>query len=703
MELRINPDRQSIYPEVGVIIRGSAPAIWFRELSELNLSLRDVQLYPLPGTVANTLWGCLAEFTDPMKRLNDLRRNESCCVANGLLFVPTHASVYPRLSVAETSALLKGRKHFMHPEIGLVELSDAVDPASLVELPQENFLKVTTPDASEFIPLRIRSFMVKPLPPKEAIKAMEENLFPKTEPLNTKPLNVIEKAKLLFYRSVFRKTKNPETGKTEITHKPLFGFLRQIKGMFSSEESTNKWAEKAEQNFEDLEDRNQEQMERLIKMLRDNPEDALKYAIPIGDGTGRGPSGGSFDLSERWNTFSLFGNNSGGGGGGSFTSQKTDDLANEYRRIAEELIKKKDYRKAAFVYQKLLRQPYVAAETLEKGEIYPEAAAVFLEFVKNKDRAAQCYEKGNMTQDAIGLYKELRKNEKVGDLYIKLNKRNDANVYYELTADEYRGQNQFVKASLIYRDKMLKPEAGQEMLIAGWRRNQDATNCMGIYFSNIGNDKLLKDEYDRFYQDEVNAENRSRFIYVAAHEFNKRPKHADQLKTLAYEVAVAEIPKNPRIVADLQDFNKNDKQFTGDTLRFRNRAAKNSPGPLNPAAVPAVHTPPKADNDPVVSELQVQASFPGGEEAFKQFIRVNVRYPQAEKKQGKTGRVLIYFEISRDGSIVNVRTQEGVAGAPGFELEAERVIKSMPRWRPARAFGNFVKCSMTVPINFNLA
>lgn len=572
MNLTIKPDKQNSYPVAGAIVRGSSPATWFRELGQMKLSLREVNLYPLPGTVANTIWGCFVELVDPQKKIEDIGRNEFCCCANELLFVPQFVVLYPRITVTETSALLKGKKHLLHPEIGLVELPEAVDAASLVHEPQDNFLKVTAPEAAEFVPLRIKSFMVKPLPPKEALKEMEKNLFPKAEPLNDKPLGIGEKIKLALYKQLFDKKKNKETGKTEITQKPLFGMFRKLRGLFTGKDGDkdSKWEQEMQQNFDELDKRSQEQMDRLIDMLKDNPEDALRYAIPIGDGTDRGPAGGAgFELSQRWNNFGLFGNGSGGGGG-SFVSDKTNELAAEYNRIAQELIKKKDYRKAAFIYQKLLKQPLTAGNTLEQGEIYPEAAAVFLEYAKNKDRAAQCYEKGNMTMDAIGLYKDLNKHEKVGDLYVKINKRTDANVYYEKTADEYKGNNQFVKASLVYREKMLKPEAGQEILMTGWRVNSDAENCMGIYFSNIQNNKERGEAYESFYKNEVHDTNRTRFISVMAQEFKKNEVHADRLKTMAYEAAVAEIPKNARIVAELNDFNKQDKQFTNDTLRFRN-------------------------------------------------------------------------------------------------------------------------------------
>jgi TonB family protein len=538
--------------------------------------------------------------------------------------------------------------------------------------------------------------MVKPLPPKEALKAMEDG-FPKTESLENKSLNLAEKARLAFYRRLFSRTKNKETGKMEIGHKSSFSTLDKILGFFGGN-SNKKWAENMEEDFEALEKRNQNEMDRLIEMLKNNPDEALKYAIPINDGASRGPQEGQFTLSQRWNTFSLFGNNSGRGGG-NFTSGRTNDLAAEYNRIAQELIRKKDFRKAAFIYHKLLKQPFLAAETLEKGEHYHEAAAIFLEFLKNKERAALCYEKGNMTESAITLYKELNKHEKVGDLYIKLNKRNDANQYYEKAADEHESKKQYVKASLIYREKMLKPESGQEMLLNGWRENCDAQNCMGVYFSNIQSDRARSEAYATFYTDEVDDDNRALFIAVAESEFKKHAVHAEQLKTLAYEAAVIEIPKNPAVVSGLSEFNKNDKQFTSDTIRFRNT---NKPivQPTQ-AAIPAPVTPP-ARREESFTVTEVMPSFPGGESAMRAYISANVRYPQYEKEQGKNGNVKVGFDVTRDGNVEKVETLQGVPGAPGLDREAERLVRAMPRWNPGTINGRRVRFTMNITVTFKL-
>jgi len=95
-------------------------------------------------------------------------------------------------------------------------------------------------------------------------------------------------------------------------------------------------------------------------------------------------------------------------------------------------------------------------------------------------------------------------------------------------------------------------------------------------------------------------------------------------------------------------------------------------------------------------------TFAGGDAAFQAYLANNIKYPQMEKEMGKTGTVYIYFEVGKDGAISNVQTKKGVNGAPGFSKEAERVIKSMPKWTPGKMNGRSVKVGMTVPVRFEL-
>ena len=87
-----------------------------------------------------------------------------------------------------------------------------------------------------------------------------------------------------------------------------------------------------------------------------------------------------------------------------------------------------------------------------------------------------------MITDAIGLYKELNEYEKVGDLYMLQQKKETAFEYYQIVADDYIAHDKYVKASLLYKNKMENTESAQEFLLKGWRHQKDAFNCINNYF-----------------------------------------------------------------------------------------------------------------------------------------------------------------------------------------------------------------------------
>jgi len=56
--------------------------------------------------------------------------------------------------------------------------------------------------------------------------------------------------------------------------------------------------------------------------------------------------------------------------------------------------------------------------------------------------------------------------------------------------------------------------------------------------------------------------------------------------------------------------------------------------------------------------------------------------------------------VNRDGSIVDVETKR----SPDTNLtkEAERVVKMMPKWKPARQGNKTVRSRFTLPVLFRL-
>lgn len=91
--------------------------------------------------------------------------------------------------------------------------------------------------------------------------------------------------------------------------------------------------------------------------------------------------------------------------------------------------------------------------------------------------------------------------------------------------------------------------------------------------------------------------------------------------------------------------------------------------------------------------------FPGGTQAFFNFISENLRYPDAAKENNSQGKVYVKFLVLKDGSTDNFEVLKGIGN--GCDEEALRILKSMPRWKPAERKGEPVDMWFTTPINFN--
>jgi len=103
----------------------------------------------------------------------------------------------------------------------------------------------------------------------------------------------------------------------------------------------------------------------------------------------------------------------------------------------------------------------------------------------------------------------------------------------------------------------------------------------------------------------------------------------------------------------------------------------------------------------IFTEAEVMPDF-SGKDGFQAYLKKNVRYPFAEKDQGKQGTVYISFVVEKDGTIANVKAAKEVAGAPGFTKEAIRVISLMPKWTPGMMNGHPVRIEITQPVRFTL-
>lgn len=106
------------------------------------------------------------------------------------------------------------------------------------------------------------------------------------------------------------------------------------------------------------------------------------------------------------------------------------------------------------------------------------------------------------------------------------------------------------------------------------------------------------------------------------------------------------------------------------------------------------------EDDRIFDVVEENAQFPGGDDACMKYLRDHIKYPSICQEQGVQGRVIVNFVVNRDGSIIDVK----VVRSPDQHLsdEAIRVVKGMPKWKPARQGNKTVRSRFTLPVMFRL-
>lgn len=118
-------------------------------------------------------------------------------------------------------------------------------------------------------------------------------------------------------------------------------------------------------------------------------------------------------------------------------------------------------------------------------------------------------------------------------------------------------------------------------------------------------------------------------------------------------------------------------------------------------AVPVEPAPKPHSENEINSSVEEQAEFPGGNAAMMAFIQKNIRYPEKALKEELGGKCFIKFVVEKDGKITDIQIVRGITDCPECNMEAIRVVKMMPNWKPGKIKGNAVRSYYHLPIVFN--
>ena len=92
--------------------------------------------------------------------------------------------------------------------------------------------------------------------------------------------------------------------------------------------------------------------------------------------------------------------------------------------------------------------------------------------------------------------------------------------------------------------------------------------------------------------------------------------------------------------------------------------------------------------------------YPGGMNAFVNYLKRKLVYPPQAKKENLEGVVAVQFVVEKDGRITSPTVVRSLRA--DMDSAALTAIRNMPNWIPAREHGMRVRCKYSVPVQFKI-
>lgn len=557
------------------ILLGKSVDDWLQAMISWEFSLEDLECYLVPNSIADRkAIGLFVIFPEdsaniPINILHPYQK------LGNRLFIPQNARLFPELLPEEMDQIWAYQRQVFHPTIGLIgfEANDRVDFGNLVlaPLPTEkawNCAQAANPPGMPLMKIELEpknlDSVLSELKSEVGSKSLEE--LPKPQKNKWMPRFLVD----ILARVV-------ELAKTIISG--LEKMLRQAEvgeesgPIYKALDAAEYWLEKKKQNLEQV---RQNEIERLIQLFKDNPEEALRYALPI-DNTalGRGEQGQSTQLHRRNTTFGT--GISGSGVGDVWTLGHSQEilLRAKYNQAANDAIENGDFDRAAYIYAHLLNNFRAAANVLVQGKKYREAALIYKEKLKDPQGAAKCLEDGGLYTEAAELHLELKNWEKAADLYKQIGFENKAETLYEKLVSASLEEENYLNAARIAREKLEDSDRESTFLLNGWNKRKHGSTCLERLFKNVLKDeKIEKERYMLdFYKNHVPNDLKNVFLSILYKDQDEWQSAgaSDSLKELTFEIVENDLKQNKTDSAYfLGKLYPNDPLIKKDIIRYKN-------------------------------------------------------------------------------------------------------------------------------------
>jgi protein TonB len=158
------------------------------------------------------------------------------------------------------------------------------------------------------------------------------------------------------------------------------------------------------------------------------------------------------------------------------------------------------------------------------------------------------------------------------------------------------------------------------------------------------------------------------------------------------------------VVPKIDETAKNDDADLFDPNKIKNPASKTKDGIddqlglFDPSKMKGPTNTGGKGKGPV--KVAIKASYPGGDQAFAQYIIDNLIYPERCKQEGIAGYVRLQFIVDVKGRVSKVTPLDETKSCREFTKEAIRVLKET-KWIPGNTNGKFFPSYRVVPISLS--
>ncbi len=571
-------------PAAAVLLPGTDAAVWLKGLRVGGADLTTLYLLPLMGPAGESdECGVLIPLPEGDINRIDRRYPRYACLSQRL-FIPVEAEIVPPIADIEWKEMLPADDSYFvwHPRIGLVriESNQRLRLTDLCVPPERVEVDWGLAQPGNALNRRLLSLQAESLPQKvdELMRQGNEEIGSQSDRLGTLPRSPREPSRFNW---------------TMVAAAPLLPFALLagwVSGLIprspnGSEFMTRvvSWLDRVASKLPHLMQEREREIQRLLDKLKNDPDEGLKYALPMSDVEGRGQADPGYRLTQRSVDFNL-----GSSGGGPVDTWQIGaslqfQLRDSYREAALRETRLGRYRRAAYIYAALLGDHLAAAAALEQGHFYHEAAAVYREKLKRPSDAARCFERGGLLSDAIEIYQELKQHIKVGELYERLQCADESRAAFLLAVDERMLANDRLGAASLLEQRLHDSESALSVLEMGWPESLQAQQCLERFFamtSTLGLQDRALQKIQELGKLSISMRIRSDLVstlsQVAVSHLDRTvgAKAADTTRVLGAEVLVKS-PNSPDILRAISSLAKDDVLLRRDCLRF---------GRLNPPA-----------------------------------------------------------------------------------------------------------------------